>query len=183
MRKMNNKSSRRSVMRSLAGVAMCAALAMGYSSAASAVEYTAKEKANVEAVRGLYDALDGAKGKLSKAIAGIANKYIAPDYIQHSSGGMNGRDAFIAQFQGKGTGGGEGAGANSPVVTLMADGDYVARITGSGAKLIWNMFRVDNGMLVEHWDAGIGGQTGGAPGGPPGGPPAGAPPGGAPPAQ
>jgi hypothetical protein len=65
----------------------------------------------------------------------------------------------------------------------MADGDYVIRVSGLGTGLIWNMFRVENGLLAEHWDStggelagGQGGQRGAAPGGAPtggaGGPPA-----------
>jgi predicted SnoaL-like aldol condensation-catalyzing enzyme len=207
-------------VRSLAGGVFCLALAVGYSTAAGAVEYTAKEKANIELVRGLYDGLEtsSAAGTLSKDVVGIANKYIAENYIQHSanSSGKNGRAAFIAEGQrapggpppGGGAPGGAGGlpggaggppggapgaaggppggaggppggapGAGGPggpgrgpakVLAFMASGDYVVRISNLGNGLIWNMFRVENGFLAEHWDGmGSGTATVGLPGGVP----------------
>jgi predicted SnoaL-like aldol condensation-catalyzing enzyme len=75
------------------------------------------------------------------------------------------------------------------VVFIGAVGDRVVRISGNGsADLVFNMFRVENGKLAEHWDAfmvsglpGGEGRAGGSgspgAGAPAGGPPAGGPPG------
>ena len=156
------------------------ALLSGIGHTVSAADYTAQEKANMQLVRDFYAALDSAdaKGNMKEAIVGIAEKYIAPNYIQHAFGGTNGRDAFVALFQnmagarrgGAPAGPPAGAPPQARVLALMADGDLVVRIsTRDGAGLIWNLFRVENGKLTEHWDAGpMPPGAGAPPGTPPG---------------
>jgi hypothetical protein len=91
-----------------------------------------------------------------------------------------------------------GAGAGAParqatkVVYIGAVGDRVVRISGNGSSdLVFNMFRVENGKLAEHWDAfmvsglpggegRVGGSAGAAGRQGAGGPPAGGPPAGGP---
>jgi len=145
----------------------------------------------------------------------IAEKYMAESYHQNSPGWAaegQGREAFIKIFEGRGGGPGgmqppaaPGAGAApaagapatgasvgarqaTKVVYLGAQGDRVVRISGDGSSdLVFNMFRIENGKLAEHWDAfmvsglpGGEGRAGGAPGA--GAQPAtGAPPTGGPP--
>ena len=149
-------------------------LLSGTSGVALAAEYTAQEKANMQLVRDFYDALEAgqAKHNLKEAIVDIANKYIAENYIQHAAGGKAGRAAFIQMFQERENapaGGpppgappaGAPTGAAPPtmqppkLVALMAEGDRVVQITSRGPMMIWNMFRVENGKLAEHWDAGV----------------------------
>jgi predicted SnoaL-like aldol condensation-catalyzing enzyme len=107
-------------------------------------------------------------------------------------GGGNGREALVRML-----GGGmkmkmpparaKPAGPKmgpAKVLVLVADGNYVVRIserTINGKRsLVWNMFRLENGLLAEHWDSLPGALE--APGAGAGGPPPGAPPpGGAPP--
>jgi predicted SnoaL-like aldol condensation-catalyzing enzyme len=127
----------------------------------------------------------------------IAEKYIAENYHQNSPGWAadgQGREAFIKLFQGRGGGPGgmqppaaPGAGAApaagapaagasvvarqaTKVVYIGAQGDRVVRISGDGSSdLVFNMFRVENGKLAEHWDAfmvsGLPGGEGRAPAG------------------
>lgn len=159
------------------GMMLFALLTAGVGQAALAAQYTAQEKANMQIVEAFYAALDAAdaKGNTQEAIVGIAGKYIAPDYKQHAFGGQSGRENFIKMFQGPPAGAPAGPPPGSPrppmepakLVALMAEGDLVVRITTRGPNMIWNLFRVQNGQLAEHWDAGTGG----------GAPPAGAPPG------
>jgi predicted SnoaL-like aldol condensation-catalyzing enzyme len=57
-------------------------------------------------------------------------------------------------------------------VYIAAEGNMVVRVSGDGSSdLVFNMFRVENGKLAEHWDAfmvsGLPGGEGRA-GGPPG---------------
>ena len=157
-------------------VAVLALLIASLSEAAFAAQYTQQEKASMQLVQEFYAALDAAdaKGNMSTAIVGIAEKYIAPNYKQHAFGGLSGRENFVKLFQGMParTGGKPPAMEPAKLVALMADGELVVRITSRGSSVIWNMFRVQNGQLAEHWDAG----TGGAPPGTAGGPPPGAPP-------
>jgi predicted SnoaL-like aldol condensation-catalyzing enzyme len=154
---------------------------------------TPQDKANEAAVAGFYAGLDqadaeGLQGSARLAfIEKLCAQYIAPGYIQHSSmGGGNGREA-LAQMLGGGMKMKMPVGLKmSPakVLVLAADGNYVVRISertmNGKSSLVWNMFRMEDGLLAEHWDS-MGGAPG-APGGGAGGPPPGAaPPGGAPP--
>jgi len=132
----------------------------------------------------------------------IAEKYIAENYHQNSPGWAadgQGREAFIKIFEGRGGGPGGmqpaarpgaaapsagGARAGAPgasqparpatkVVYIAAQGDIVVRVSGDGSSdLVFNMFRVENGKLAEHWDAfmvsglpGGEGRVGGSPAG------------------
>jgi len=156
-------------IRSLAAGILGLALAAGYSSAVSAVEYTAQEKANIAIVRGFYDALDTTDtGNTKAAIAGIAKKYLAPGYIQHTNGDI-GRDKFISTY----TAGSLGNGAPQPQsLKYMGSGDLVLRLATTNGNVAWQMYKVEKGMISEHWGpgggfGGAGGRRGGVPGGAP----------------
>jgi len=153
-------------------VAALALLVSSLMQPAFAAEYTKQEQANMKLVQDFYAALDAAdsKGNTGEAIVGIAEKYIATDYQQHTFGGQNGRDNFIKMFQAMnkppvgappgaapppGTPGKPSAMEPAKIVALMADGDRVVRISSRGPMMIWNMFRVQDGKLAEHWDAGM----------------------------
>jgi predicted SnoaL-like aldol condensation-catalyzing enzyme len=189
--KMNNCSSA-GISRLWKGMALLA-LTAGVNHTALAAQYTAQEKANMQMVQDFYAALDegDAKKNTKVAIVGIAEKYIAPNYKQHMAGGQSGRENFIKMFQNMpaGIGGPPPAGMAPPaagskpppmppvmepakLVALMAEGDKVIRITSRGPMMIWNMFRIENGQLAEHWDPGMGGGAAPAGGPPPGAPPA-----------
>src|SRR5207244_2609257 len=84
-----------------------------------------------------------------------AQRYMAPDYIQHNPNVTDGRDAFLKALS--------GFFANAPqlkmeVKRVAADGDLVwlhALQTGlpRGARAaVVDIFRVKNGKIVEHWD-------------------------------
>jgi len=140
-------------------------------------------------VAGFYAGLDeadaeGLQGSARRDfIQKLCDRYIAPGYIQHSAmGDGNGREALVQMLGGRvkmtpPSGQALAAGQKLPpskVVALAADGNYVIRInarTSNGqTSLIWNMFRLENGQLAEHWDAIS--ETARAPGA--GGPPPGA---------
>ena len=166
---------------------------------AQAAQYTKQEKEAIAVVQGFYDALnarDAAGGESKMPIRPIIEKYLAENYHQNSPGWAaqgQGREALIRIFQGRGGGAGGppagGPGAGGPrvapkVVYIGAVGNLVVRASGLGPSgLIFNMFSVENGKLVEHWDAVMGGGMGGGAGGPGGPPGADAPPGGPPPGR
>ena len=167
---------------------------------ARAGTFTAQEQANMKLVADFYEANDtmAAAGDPTM-IRDIAAKYIGEGYIQHMAAGKkygNGRDNLIRMALDQPA---RPRPANSPprpiqraqVLALWAKDDLVIRVSGRGptaegatgpSNVIFNMFRVVNGKLVEHWDSSSAeapGMSGGLPGdGPPGAPPAGAGPSG-----
>jgi len=139
--------------RVIAGVVLAASLGT-----AAYAHDTAQEAANKKLVLDYYAELE--KPDLAQRIAGIAERYIAPGFIQHQEGAKNGREALIKVFQGPMPGRSELAPAK--LISLMAEGDKVIQVTsrdvrdpatgGTKPAYIWNMFRVENGQLAEHWD-------------------------------
>lgn len=159
---------------------------------AQAATYTAQEKANIKLVEDFYAALDkgDAAGDIKQKIRGIAEQYLAPDYIQHAEvagAPGQGREGFIRFFEQLPPMPGpppsaDGASALPPakVLAIMADGDLVIRVNsrsmpapGGAAttSYVFNMFRIQSGKLAEHWDSSGGGMKmppGAGPGLPPG---------------
>jgi predicted SnoaL-like aldol condensation-catalyzing enzyme len=163
------------------------ALAAGFAVAAlgiatpSFAHDDAKESANIKLVEDFYAELEQAtaSGKIKEQAPAIGAKFIAPNYIQHMEGAPSGRDGFV-QLMSKIPPGPPLPPAK--LVAIMADGDKVIQVTSRElpdpvtrapkSSLIWNMFRIENGQLAEHWDSAPSFSP------PPGMPPAGKPPGG-----
>lgn len=124
--------------------------------------YTAQEKANIKLVEDFYAALDRAaldRGDaavdIKQKIRGIAERYLAPDYIQHAeaAGAVGqGREGFIRFFEqmpaipgpppagapqsppdgappSPPAGALNGAPALAKALAIMADGDLVIRVS------------------------------------------------------
>ena len=141
---------------------------------AEAGPMTAKEQANLKFV------LDWWRDVLQARHLDLAPKYQAENYIQHNINVPTGRAGFV-QFFGR-----LGAPidpipdklANPPVVQF-AKGDFVVLVWEREAKdpadpsrtykyNTYDMLRIQNGKVQEHWDYAIkakGGPTGGAPDG------------------
>lgn len=164
--------------RALAGVGIALALATSASVPALAAN-TPAEAANKQVVLDFYAALNAADaaGNTKDQIPAIAEKYLSPDYKQNTiviPGPGSDREKLVRMFQSMPP---MPAGAPKPVQrtdAVMAEGDKVMLLTSrlqpdpATGKLkpsyIFNMFRVKDGKLVEHWDVSSGG------GGPPPGP-------------
>ena len=173
----------------LSGIGFVLAAGLAMPSAAGAAN-TPAEAANKKIVLGFYAALNEADAtdSMKQRIPAIAEKYLSPNYKQHTlllPGPGADREKLIRMFQSRPAGPPPGAKAIPPQRTdaIMAEGDRVMLLTSRDQRdpatgevkpsYIFNMFRVKDGKLVEHWDVSPG-MSGPPPGtAPPGAPPAG----------
>ena len=150
------------------------AMGAGLALSAHAATYTPQEEANVKLVADFYAALDNADahGGMKQDIRSIVEKYMQPDYIQHMEAGKRfgqGREGFIRMFEQGPAMPAPPAGKAPPpaqVLSLIANGDIVIRVSSrtmpaapgaeANPSYIFNMFRIQNGKLAEHWDASSG---------------------------
>jgi predicted SnoaL-like aldol condensation-catalyzing enzyme len=158
----------RRVTHRLKGLGVAALGALLVTGPAAAASNTPAEQANKKMVLAFYAALNEADAthSMQKRIRGIAETYLSPDYIQHAEAFANAagpgtpRDKLIRLFQ---TMPPMPASISPPTtVAVMAEADRVILVTArdmpdpaTGAtktSLTWNMFRVANGKLAEHWD-------------------------------
>jgi len=109
----------------------------------------ADPEANKKAVLEFYDKA------LNQKDFDAASKYFGPRYIQHNPGapdGIEGFKAFIAMRKEK------TPNAKSEIKRAFAEGDYVilhahsVREPGVRGVAIVDIFRLENGKIVEHWD-------------------------------
>jgi predicted SnoaL-like aldol condensation-catalyzing enzyme len=84
-----------------------------------------------------------------------AQKYLGPMYIQHNpvaADGPEGLKGFLAFLRGK------FPNAKSEIKRVIAEGDLVVlhvhavREPGTRGNAIIDIFRLENGKVVEHWD-------------------------------
>ena len=82
-------------------------------------------------------------------------KYIGPHYRQHNPGAGNGPEPFIAAVK--------GLTKTFPELSMepkriVAEGDYVVLHShlvlkpGDRGRAVVDIFRLENGKIVEHWD-------------------------------
>lgn len=85
-----------------------------------------------------------------------ASKYLGSRYTQHNptaADGPEGLKAFIQYLRNN------FPNAHSEIVRAFADGDYVIlhvhslREPGTRGRAIFDLFKLENGKIVEHWDA------------------------------
>ncbi len=84
-----------------------------------------------------------------------ASKYLGPHYIQHNQNAADGADGlknFIAFLRE------QYPNSHSEIKQVFEDGNYVilhvhaVRIPGTRGTAIVDIFRLENGKIVEHWD-------------------------------
>ena len=84
-----------------------------------------------------------------------AAKFFGPNYIQHNPtapDGIDGFKGFLAFIKER------APNAKSEIKRVFADGDYVilhvhsVRDPGTRGRAIVDIFRLENGKIVEHWD-------------------------------
>jgi predicted SnoaL-like aldol condensation-catalyzing enzyme len=93
----------------------------------------------------------------------LADKYMAETYVQHNPNVPTGRAAFVAFFSKVAQPKPIEARIKAPLVAVVAEGDLVvlsfARegvdpkdATRKFSTTWFDMFRVENGKIAEHWD-------------------------------
>ena len=106
-------------------------------------------EANKKAVVAFYEA------GLNKKDFDAAAKYFGPKYIQHNPGapdGIEGFKTFVNFLRGK------FPNSHSEIRKVFADGDHVilhvhaVREPGTLGRAIVDIFRLEDGKIVEHWD-------------------------------
>jgi predicted SnoaL-like aldol condensation-catalyzing enzyme len=117
-------------------------------SPASATD-AATQEANKKTVLEFYE-----KG-LNQKDFDAAAKFIGPRYVQHNPGapdGPEGFKTFLGFLREK------FPDSHSEIKRVFADGDYVilhvhsVREKGSRGRAIVDIFKLENGKIVEHWD-------------------------------
>jgi len=110
---------------------------------------TAKEKANIAAVTTFYNKALNDKDYDAAAV------YLGPTYRQHNPTAADGREgfkAFLDYLKAK------APNSHSDIKATFADGDFVIlhvlsiREPGTLGTAIVDIFRLDHGKIVEHWD-------------------------------
>ncbi|MFJ3462102.1 nuclear transport factor 2 family protein [Achromobacter spanius] len=132
-------------------VFMRAFAALLFSVLACAAQATPEqEAANKAAVLAFYE-----KG-LNQKDADAALKYVGERYVQHNPNAADGPEGFrqfIAFLRDK------YPASHSEIKRVLTDGDYVilhvhaVREPGTRGNAIIDIFRLEGGKLVEHWDA------------------------------
>ncbi|MBD3729637.1 MAG: nuclear transport factor 2 family protein [Sphingomonadales bacterium] len=110
---------------------------------------TPQEQANLQLVLDMFEQV------LVPLDAGAVDRFISPDYIQHHQNVEPGREAlktFLDWAKGQ---------PGDAVQTLhraFVDGDHVTlhyhviRHTGDPGFAVIDLFRIEDGMIAEHWD-------------------------------
>ncbi|MEA2874883.1 MAG: hypothetical protein QOF14_79 [Hyphomicrobiales bacterium] len=92
---------------------------------------------------------------LNKKDFEAAAKYFGPKYIQHNPGapdGIEGFKGFLGFLREK------FPNSHSEIKKVFAEGDFVilhvhaVREPGTRGRAIVDIFRLENGKIVEHWD-------------------------------
>jgi predicted SnoaL-like aldol condensation-catalyzing enzyme len=110
---------------------------------------TTEEEANLALVLGMFAAV------LNRLDSTAVDRFIAPDYIQHSQLAPPGRDALKAFL--------DQAKRDTPdavhdLKRSFVDGDHVIlhyhvrRWPDDTGFAVMDIFRVENGLVTEHWD-------------------------------
>ena len=126
-----------------------AAVTLAFTAQASYAADAQQQEANKKAVVEFYERA------LNEKDFEAASKYLGPRYTQHNPNapdGPEGLKAFLQFLKEK------FPGSRSEIKRVFADGDYVilhvhaVREPGTRGNAIIDIFKLENGKVVEHWD-------------------------------
>lgn len=94
-----------------------------------------------------------------RKIHDVAERYISPDYVQHSDGIKPRRDGYVEYMAALAASKGPMAGPMPSPQDLywVAEGDKVVWVSSiqlpgkSKPEFMFNMMRIENGKIIEHW--------------------------------
>ena len=100
---------------------------------------------------------------LNAGHAGEAARFVTPEYIQHNPNVVSGRQGLVDYIRRTRPERPVPLQISFPVISIMAEGDLVTVATVSheegperpGQKYVtthFDMFRIENGLIAEHWD-------------------------------
>ena len=130
-------------------IAIGALLVAGLPAQRTLAADAAQMEQNKKTVTAFYDAV------LNKKDFDEASKYLGPRYTQHNPTGKDGPEGlkgFINFLKEK------FPNNHSEIKQIFADGDYVivhvhaVREPGTRGNAIFDLFKLENGKVVEHWD-------------------------------
>jgi predicted SnoaL-like aldol condensation-catalyzing enzyme len=110
---------------------------------------TPAEQANLDHVRAMYEAV------LMPLDSSQVDRYIAQHYVQHSSLAEPGVDALKRWLDERRA---DSPDARQTIHRAFVDGDHVvvhvhvSRRPGDLGLAVVDIFRLEDGMIVEHWD-------------------------------
>jgi predicted SnoaL-like aldol condensation-catalyzing enzyme len=93
----------------------------------------------------------------------LAPKYLAENYIQHNPNLQTGRAAFMEFFSKNSKSKPTEPRLRAPIVAIVSEGDLVMisfvregvdpqEPTRKFTTTLFDLFRVENGLIAEHWD-------------------------------
>ena len=91
---------------------------------------------------------------LNAGRAGEAHRFVTPEYIQHNPNVVSGRQGLVDYIRRTRPERPVPEQISFPVIAIIAEGDRVtvATVDYENETTHFDLFRVENGLIAEHWD-------------------------------
>ena len=148
--------TRQTIFRNLVAAALCCAtvgLAPGAVAQAMPDE-AARSARNALEAKNLQLVLAFSEAVFDRHDMSVAERYVADNYVQHNPHVADGKAGFMAFFKAMAA---QHPNGRSTIVRYAVNGDLVwthvhVLDPGKDEVVLVNIFRVADGMIVEHWD-------------------------------